>query len=82
MVAKYRIVKPCAYALDGKGVQHRQAGAVVELSGVLAAKLGDVLEKVESEKLKNPVAVDKAIADAALDVALLKPLLKPEGDGK
>ncbi|GAS96801.1 Gp10, partial [Mycolicibacterium canariasense] len=39
-MAKYQIPEPCAYAVDGVGVQHTEPGAVVELDAATAEALG------------------------------------------
>ncbi|AEL19938.1 hypothetical protein SEA_TAPIOCA_10 [Mycobacterium phage Tapioca] len=45
-MARYKVVSPCAYTIDGKGVHHKTAGAIVELADDVAKQLGDSVERI------------------------------------
>ncbi|MBU8819954.1 hypothetical protein KL864_29130 [Mycolicibacterium goodii] len=45
-MAQYKVVSPCAYTVDGKGVHHKVAGATVELADDVAKRLGDAVERI------------------------------------
>lgn len=60
-MARYRVVEPCAYVVDGAAVHHTRAGAVVELGDDTAKGLGGKVEFVSFSERIEPEAFVKAV---------------------
>ncbi|AHG24331.1 hypothetical protein PBI_MICHELLEMYBELL_10 [Mycobacterium phage MichelleMyBell] len=62
-MAQYKVVSPCAYTIDGKGVHHKVAGAVVDLAEDVAKRLGNAVERIGGTPRGRKPATATASAD-------------------